>query len=242
MKTALVTGGASGLGLGLVELLSKRGYAVALLDLDDDAGQTAAKAFGAWYYHVDVSDHTAMQSTVSKVVADLGTPERVFLNAGVMSRPQSAPIDDDPLDWLLQSCERVVNVNMYGPLYGLHALAPLLAKAGGGDVVVTSSVAGISPLAFDPYYAMSKHALIGMVRSFAPVLEPQRIRLNAFCPGLMRTQIVPDALKHMDNGMSGLQAAETCYDISATQSSGKIWVREGFRQTLKEYVMPELDI
>ncbi len=242
MRYGLVTGGASGLGLGLVELLANRGYSVALFDINDELGTAAAEEFSAHYYNVDVSDQDVIEATIDTFVTDHGVPQKAFLNAGIMSRPPEAPIEDDPFDWLEKSCERVMGVNVYGALYGLRALVMRMAENGGGDIVVTSSVAGLSPLPFDPYYAMSKHALVGMVQSFAPVLEARNIRLNAFCPGLMNTRIVPDDLKALENGMTGAQASESCFEVSEQSSTGTVWVREGLRQALRQYVFPKLDV
>jgi len=240
VSCALVTGGASGLGLGLVEVLAEKGHSVVFFDVNEELGSAAAEKFSAHFYKVDASDREATNAAIDAVVRDHDAPKKVFLNAGIMSRPPSAPIGDDPFDWFDKGCARVMGVNVYGALYGLKALAPHMAANGGGQIVVTSSIAGLSPLPFDPYYAMSKHASVGMVRSFGPLLDAQNIKLTAFCPGLMHTRIVPDDLKATENGMSGKQAAETCFEISEKGDAGTVWVREGLRQKLRQYEFGEL--
>lgn len=231
-----------GLGHGLVELLSGRGYSVAVFDVNDELGSSVAEEFSAHYYKVDVSDGDATEAAVNAVLEHQGAPDKVFLNAGIMSRPPSAPLGDDPFEWLDKSCERVMGVNVYGALYGLRSIVPPMSTNGGGEIVVTASVAGLMPLPFDPYYSMSKHAVVGMVRSFAPVLEQQRISLNAFCPGLVQTRIVPDEMKAMENGMSGAEAALSCFEVSEKASAGEVWVREGLRQSLVQYSFAPLNM
>ena len=107
-----------------------------------------------------------------------------------MTRSPRDPVDDDPLG-LAGSAgyRRVFAVNVDGVVLGLAALRPLLAP--GASVVVTASQAGLTPLPFDPYYAMTKHAVVGFVRSMAPPLAAVDIRINALCPGGIDTAIVP---------------------------------------------------
>ena len=241
-QTALVTGAASGLGRCLAELLAGEGFTVAVCDVNDEAGSRLAADIGGHYFHLDVSSLEQWQAQAAAIESSLGAPGKVFLNAGIMVRPPTEPIDDDPLLWMDRGYAKLMSVNVDGALFGLHTLAAPMAAAGGGDIVVTASIAGLSPLPFDPYYAMSKHAVIGMVRSFAPVLEPRGIRINAFCPGGMVTEIVPLALRASAGSrmMTGEDAAASCLEISNRPGTGGLWVREEPARDLWEYRMPAL--
>jgi NAD(P)-dependent dehydrogenase (short-subunit alcohol dehydrogenase family) len=171
-------------------------------------------------------------------------PEKVFLNAGIMSRPPSAAIDDNIFDWLDKGAyEKVMNVNVAGALYGIRLLIDPMAARGGGDITVTASTAAVSPLPFDPFYCMSKHALVAMVKSFAPLYEQQGIRLNAFCPGGMATAIVPDVIMATASElMSPEDAALSLYEVSEKRQTGSLWLRLSPSTPLQEYVPPQVGI
>jgi hypothetical protein len=123
----------------------------------------------------------------------------VYLNAGLMARPPSEPLHD-PVATLTESTYRkVTSVNVDGVVLGIIESLPHLEARGGGDILVTASMAGLVPFLPDPLYALSKHALVGLVRSLGPSLVSRSIRLNAICPGGIDTAIVPDQLRPQVN-------------------------------------------
>ena len=83
-----------------------------------------------------------------------------------------------------------MRANVDGVVFGLRAVVPAIAARGGGAIVVTASLAGFIPIAFDPIYALTKHGVVGLVRSLAPTLAEQRITVNCVCPGLTDTPLI----------------------------------------------------
>jgi NAD(P)-dependent dehydrogenase (short-subunit alcohol dehydrogenase family) len=117
-----------------------------------------------------------------------GDYEAAFLNAGVTTGESSiAALTDDQYG-------RAVRANMDGVVYGVRELAARLMP-NGGTIVATASLAGLTGTPMDPIYALTKHAVIGFVRSVAPQLAIQGIRINALCPGYTDTAIVPGELR-----------------------------------------------
>jgi NAD(P)-dependent dehydrogenase (short-subunit alcohol dehydrogenase family) len=189
-KVALVTGAANGIGAATARSLATAGATVVVADVDHEAGATVAADVDGRFVPLDVTDADAWAC----VVDGLGRLDVVHLNAGVMTRPRSAPYGDDAVAWLTPAgYERVRSVNVDGVVLGTLACLP--AMADGSDVVVTASVAGLVSQPEDPFYSMSKHAVIGWVRSAAPALAGRGVRLQAVCPGAIDTAIVPSDLR-----------------------------------------------
>ena len=88
---------------------------------------------------------------------------------------------------------RIMRVNVDGVVFGVRAVVPSMARQGGGAIVVTASLAGLIPIAFEPVYALTKHAVVGLVRSLVPHLEARGITINAVCPGLTDTPLIGPA-------------------------------------------------
>lgn len=239
-KTALVTGGARGLGLGLVKRLVAEGYQVISVDINAEAGAAAAAEAGAIFVQSDVSDEDAWAGVAAEVQNRFGDLDLVFLNAAVMSRPMDAPIGDDIFDWFDKgSYTRVMRINADGVMYGIRYMVPLLRK--GGSITATSSLAGVSALPFDPLYSAAKHAVVGMVRSFGPVLKHRGQRINVFCPGGMDTGMIPDDVKAMDLPMmTADDAARSCLEVARKPVTGTVWVRASVEQDLVEHTAPNL--
>ena len=117
-----------------------------------------------------------------------GEYDAAFLNAGVITGESSIADLTDEQYW------RAVRANMDGVVYGVRELAARLMPKG-GSIVATASLAGLTPTPMDPIYSLTKHAVIGFVRSVAPQLASQGIKINALCPGYTDTGIVPDELR-----------------------------------------------
>ena len=122
----------------------------------------------------------------------------------------------------IERYRRMMAVNIDGVVFGLQALLPLLPS--GSAVVVTASLAGITPYAIDPLYAMSKHAVVGLVRSLAPTLAKRDITINAICPGGIDTGIIPDAQRHSDAiFMTPDNIAAEVIRLMDVEETGKTW-------------------
>jgi NAD(P)-dependent dehydrogenase (short-subunit alcohol dehydrogenase family) len=183
----LVTGGASGIGAAAARLLAARGSAVAIVDRDADGAARVAGEVGGIAVTADVTDPTSVERAVAEAEEQLGGLDTVLLNAGITSG-QSGVADLD-----LDGYRRILGVNVDHVVYGLVAAVPALRRSGGGTIVATASLAGLVPVPADPIYALTKHAVVGYVRSAGPVLEPEGIRVNAVCPGFADTPLIAHA-------------------------------------------------
>ena len=220
----LVTGACSGIGAAVVAAATAAGDTVLALDINDDAGAALAADTGADYLACDVSEPNAWQAVVDRC-RESGTPDRIHLNAGIQIAPPNAPLDEYQFDAMtLPRYRRMMGVNVDGVVFGLQALLPILEP--GSAIVVTASLAGITPYSVDPLYAMSKHAVVGLVRSLGPTLAERDIRINALCPGGIDTAIIPEA-QRTENAVFMTPEAiarEVSYlmDVSET---GKSWAK-----------------
>jgi NAD(P)-dependent dehydrogenase (short-subunit alcohol dehydrogenase family) len=240
-KLALITGGAGGLGWATAAALAARGATVVATDVDDAVGQELYGQLGRphSYRHLDVSDSAAWQTLADEVIAEHGGVDILFLNAGVMTRPKDAPVYNDPLVWFeVEAYRRLMSINLDGVMYGLIAVLPGLRD--GAQVVITSSVAGLEPLSFDPFYSIAKYALVGVVRSLAKSFGRRGISINAVCPGGIDTGIIaPDLRKRTKLSPPGY-IAEAVLQIIASGESGQAWLAQEEGQTPLPYAFQKV--
>lgn len=150
-----------------------------------------------------------------------GEYDAAFLNAGVITGESSiADLTDEQYG-------RAVRANMDGVVYGVRELAARLMP-NGGSIVATASLAGLTATPADPIYALTKHAVVGFVRSVAPQLAMQRIRINALCPGYTDTNIVPDELRCVLDVplMEPSFVAEAALQALDDEETGGAWVAQ----------------
>ena len=224
----IVTGAASGIGAAVVRAARASGAAVLAIDVDQAKGLALAADTGAQYRHCDVGDPAQWQQLVAHIESEkavLGAPTHVHLNAGIQIAPPHAPLSEYQLEAAsLDRYRRMMSVNVDGVVFGLQALLPLLEAD--AAIVVTASLAGVTPYATDPLYAMSKHAVVGLVRSLAPELARRGIRIHALCPGAVDTSIIPHAQKTKNaQFMTPEDLATDVIELMAETESGKSWVR-----------------
>ena len=185
----VITGAASGIGAAAAELISEQGGQVTLLDIDAAAGNTVANRLQQSFNQLDVSDLNAWQSFADQLAKPI---DYLYLNAGIQIAPPDAPMSEYSFENMqLDRYRKMMGVNVDGVVFGLLAMLPKVKS--GGAIVVTSSLAGITPYAVDPLYAMSKHAVSGLVRSLADSCAQRDITINAICPGGVDTHIIPEA-------------------------------------------------
>ena len=176
-KVALVTGGANGLGRAVVAVLAERGARVVVADLDAAAGERVAGEVGGAFVATDVADLESNRAAVAVCVERFGGLDLVHLNAGVAS---GCGVGDD---FDLALYRRAMGANLDGVVFGTHAALPALRARGGGAIVATASLAGLTSVPYDPLYAANKHAVVGLARSLGLGLGDEGIRFNAVCPG-----------------------------------------------------------
>lgn len=223
-RIALVTGAASGIGAEVSRQLAGAGAQVVLLDVDARRGETLAADLGGRFIACDVTDRAAWFDALAACVAEVGVPAYAHLNAGVMS---VGPHDDFvPIEALPEAnYRRIVGVNLSGVVFGLQALLPHM-RGSEGAICVTASLAGLVGLPFDPMYAATKHALVGLVRSVAAAAPDDPLRLNAICPGGVDTPIIPDALRTGDMSVMPVDVlAAEVVDLLERGRSGEIRLR-----------------
>jgi NAD(P)-dependent dehydrogenase (short-subunit alcohol dehydrogenase family) len=188
-RTALITGGASGIGLATAIRLRDEGLSIVIADVDPKAPEVAAE-HGLTAQALDVTDPDAWQRlgrTLDAGEVELGA---LVLNAGIAG----GGTDVSSLD--LDRYHRLMKVNVDGVLYGLREMLPRLARP--GVVTVTASLAGLMGVPADPVYAMTKHAVVGLVRSTAADLAAKDVRIHAVCPGFVETPLLTPAKPQLD--------------------------------------------
>lgn len=217
-KVALVTGGANGIGARVVQRLAEAGASVVIADADAVRGQCLARDIDGVFVRCDVSRHEDNRLAVEAATQQFGGLDIAFLNAGV---GQSSPLDDGFDE---ASYRRMVGVNLDGVVYGLVEVLPALRARGGGDVVVTASLAGLTPMPMDVVYTATKHAAVGLVRSVALTCAGDNIRVNALCPGFTDTAMI-DGIRDMlrDGGMPLVSVdgvADAFFTVLAARCTG----------------------
>lgn len=202
----LVTGAASGIGRASCERLARNGWQVLAVDRDAEKLAWAEGVAGISAISADVSSEADNAAMVAEAEARLGGLDAIVLNAGITG---GGSIDE----LSFADFQKVIGVNLFGPVLGVKAALPLLRQAEHPAIVITSSTMGIAGDSENWAYGTSKHALIGLVRSLSRELGWQGIRINALCPGPTKTG--------MTQGME--EVAPAHYDLLKRQVPLQRW-------------------
>jgi NAD(P)-dependent dehydrogenase (short-subunit alcohol dehydrogenase family) len=195
--TAIVTGGASGIGRALAEELAKRGCEVVLADLQIELAEEAAsviRAAGgkAKALKLDVTDFPAVESLIIETVESWGRLDFMFNNAGIAV---GGPADLHTIeDW-----NHIIDVNLRGVVNGTQVVYPIMLNQGFGHIVNTASMAGLMPGPGMISYTTTKHAVVGFSKSLRTEAASKGIRCSVLCPGAIRTPILEGAGKFGKN-------------------------------------------
>jgi NAD(P)-dependent dehydrogenase (short-subunit alcohol dehydrogenase family) len=186
-KVAIVTGGASGLGEGLVRRFATEGAKVLIADIDRDAGVALAADLGEQtrFVEADVSDIDQVSGLVSTAVEHFGGLHVMVNNAGVSGTMHRRLLDDDLADF-----QRVMAINVAAVMAGTRDAARHMSEHGGGSIINITSIGGIQAGGGVMTYRASKAAVIQFTKSAAIELAHYEIRVNAIAPGNIRTAIV----------------------------------------------------
>ena len=207
-RVAVVTGAASGIGLGIVRALTGAGAHVAMLDIEEQALTGARAQFETANVDVqpfvcDVSDRAGVRDVADAVRDHYGRVDIVCNNAGVAAGGAIDETSDDDWDWVL-------GVNLHGVVNGMRAYVPLIRAGGrGGHVVNTASILGLQTGPRMAIYAASKYAVVAISEAAREDLAPFDIGVSALCPGMIDTRILhsdrnrPAALPARSTGMFG---------------------------------------
>lgn len=186
-KVAIITGGASGIGLATVQRFAAEGASIVVVDRNADAGEVAAKEVDGRFVAADVGSPTDWHAVVAEAESAFGGVDIAYLNAGVTTGEANIDALTD------EQYRRVMGANVDGVVFGTRAVVPAIAARGGGAIVVTASLAGLIAFSPDPIYTLTKHAVVGFVRAMAGPLQAQRITINAICPAVVDTPLVGEA-------------------------------------------------
>jgi meso-butanediol dehydrogenase/(S,S)-butanediol dehydrogenase/diacetyl reductase len=188
-RVALVTGAAGGIGTASLAEFGSQGYLVVASDIDRERASLALAEAGiasgrGLALGLDVSSETEVRNGVGAVMAHFGRIDVLFNNAGIEG--QILPLDE----LSLESLEAVFRINVRGVFLGMKYAIPVMRVQGRGSIVNCSSVSGLRGTAnFAPYVA-SKHAVIGLTRVAAAEVARYGVRVNAVCPGPIRTRMM----------------------------------------------------
>lgn len=185
-KTALVTGGSSGIGLAMVEQLAVAGAHVLVVSENEPACESTASKLVQQGFSVspmicDVSDPDALATLAHHALALAGQVDLLFCNAGIAGSLRFGDADYE------QEVERVFAINLHHARHLCELLIPQMARVGGGSVVLTSSLAGLRGNRNIGVYSLSKAALAQLARDLAVRWGPQKVRINSISPGLIAT-------------------------------------------------------
>ncbi|MEV6527545.1 3-oxoacyl-ACP reductase [Longispora sp. NPDC051575] len=187
-RVAVITGAGSGIGLATARRFAEEGARVVAVDISADAGEAAAKEVGGIFKVLDVTDEAGTRDMFAEVVAELGSLDIVFNNAGI-----SPPDDDSILDTGLDAWERVQKVNLTSVFLGCKYALPYMIAQGKGSIINTASFVALMGAATSQIsYSASKGGVLSMTRELGVQFARQGIRVNALCPGPVNTPLLKE--------------------------------------------------
>jgi NAD(P)-dependent dehydrogenase (short-subunit alcohol dehydrogenase family) len=179
-KVALITGGASGLGLAVARQMAAEGARLLLVDWDQANLEAARAAVGASVLHGDVSEEGVANAAVERARSDFGRLDVLFNNAGIDPLRARSVTATEAGDW-----DRILDVNVRSAFLMSRAAIPLMSEGGGGSIVNTASIAGLKPAGDEAAYSVSKAAMVSLTGTLALDFAADGIRANCVCPGFM---------------------------------------------------------
>ncbi|WP_059173434.1 SDR family NAD(P)-dependent oxidoreductase [Bacillus sp. FJAT-27445] len=194
-KVAVITGGASGIGLATAELFAEAGAAVAVLDINEERGGQAAKelrdrGYKAEFFKCDVTSAADCERAATEIEQQFGRIDILFNNAGIIRR--KTVVEHTEEDWDL-----VLNVSLKGTFLLSKYVIPIMAKNGGGSIANTGSGWGLKGGDQAASYCAAKAAVVNLTKAMAIDHGKQNIRVNCVCPGDTDTPLLRDEAKQL---------------------------------------------
>jgi ribitol 2-dehydrogenase len=186
-KVAAITGAASGIGLECAKFLLRAGATVVLVDRAEDRLNTICAELGsaAIPLTVNLTDPASVAAMMPSIIEKAGKLDIFHANAG--SYVGGEVIDGDPDAW-----DRMLNLNINAAFRSIHAVLPHMVERKSGDIIVTSSIAGLVPVVWEPIYTASKHAIQAFVHTVRRQVAKHGIRVGAIAPGPVVTALISD--------------------------------------------------
>lgn len=184
-KTAVITGGAAGIGRATSLMFAKEGAQVIILDIQDGAAKETVQMIdhaggAAHFYHTDVSKRDQVDRAFDAIKSDIGPYDILFNHAGtIIVKPLHTSTEED--------YDRIMDINVRSAFLVCRRALPEMVSNGGGSVVITASIASELGYALESLYCMSKGAVLQLARVIAVEYREQGIRCNAVCPGFVKT-------------------------------------------------------
>lgn len=185
-KVAVITGGASGIGMATVRLFVEEGARVLIADIQDDKGRRLAEKLGekATYRHADVRKEADVEAAISQTLDEHVRLDCIFNNAGIAG--ESGPIESISVEGF----DETVGVLLRGVFLGMKHAAPVMKLQGSGSIINNASVAGLRAGYANHMYSAAKAAVIHLTRSVAMELGESGVRVNCICPGFIATPLI----------------------------------------------------
>ena len=202
-KTAVITGGAAGMGSATALAFAREGAAVVILDIQKDAGEEVARQIKksggtADFIETDVSDAHQVDSAFDRIVKTIGPYDILFNHAGTITvQPLHESTEED--------YDRLMDINVRSAFLVCRRAVKEMSDNGGGSIVITASVASEMGYALESLYCMTKGAVLQLARSISAEYRDRGIRCNAVCPGFVKTA---HGLREIDELDSAGQAWE----------------------------------
>lgn len=188
-KTAIITGGASGIGAAAARLFAAEGASISVADINTERGEAVVQELrkngaSAIFVRTDISSRDDIITLLARTEETFGGIDVILANAGYQG-PLATAVDYSPKDW-----KRVVDIDLHGAYYLCKYGIPYLQKRGGGSIVITASLSAYDAGGTVPAYASAKAALCGMTQSLAYDFGKEHIRVNSICPASVHTNLL----------------------------------------------------
>jgi NAD(P)-dependent dehydrogenase (short-subunit alcohol dehydrogenase family) len=238
-KVALITGGGSGIGRAAALLFGREGAKVLVADYDPEGGERTVKTIkeaggNAMFHAADVSNPQDVDGLMHLVVETYGRLDCAFNNAGIEGQMAATP------ECSLENWNRVIAINLTGVFLCMKYEIPLMLRHGGGSIVNTASAAGLVGLAGGPAYVAAKHGVAGLTKTAALEFAQQGIRVNAVCPGFIRTPMVERVLDKGGLSEEQIFASEPMHRMGKPEEIAEavLWLCSGASSFVTGLPMP----
>lgn len=200
----VITGGANGMGAATAKLAAQNGAKVVIADINEQKGEEIAAAIreaggDAWFQHCDISSDDALENLMSFSANQMGGIDVLHNNAGIIDGMVGSLEDISLPTYNRAVWEKVISINLAAPLFATKFAFPYLEKSQNPSVIIAASVASFIASPKTIAYTSSKGGVGMLTKQLSVELAPQKIRVNAYCPGVIRTPMTEGYLEGADD-------------------------------------------